>query len=99
MRRELTRTAASTAAWTIGALGALYAVLSAYWLVGGGWLLNTFGTSLDRWMRPRELFVLAGLWLIVFAKAGVAAAAPLAVNRWQARTTAAPKPTASGQLR
>ncbi|WP_405058979.1 hypothetical protein OG474_40515 [Kribbella sp. NBC_01505] len=90
MRREIIRTAVRTVAWTIGVLGILYAVLSAYWLVGGTWLLATLGTDLDRWFRPRELLVLAGLWLLVLAKAGLATVAPLAVDRRYARTTNRP---------
>ncbi len=58
-------------------LGVLYAAISAYWAVGGTWLLNTVGGSLEHVARGNRGPVEAGLWAVVLLKL-VAAALPLA---------------------
>jgi hypothetical protein len=71
------RTAARGAAFAACILGLGHAVFSAYWALGGTWLLDTLGGALEVWARDPEPLVLAALWLIVGLKAGVAVAAPV----------------------
>ncbi|MEV0285252.1 DUF3995 domain-containing protein [Kribbella sp. NPDC050820] len=71
------RTAARLTAFTACMLGLGHALFSAYWALGGTWLLDTIGGDLERWGRTREPLVILGLWLVVVLKAGVAVAAPI----------------------
>jgi hypothetical protein len=68
---------ARAAAITAGALGVIYAAVSAYWALGGTWLLNTVGSSLDHIARGDRAPALAGLWAVVLLKL-VAAGLPTA---------------------
>jgi hypothetical protein len=56
-------------------VGVLYAAVSAYWAVGGTWLLNTVGGGLESAGRAREVPIIALLWAVVLLKL-VAAALP-----------------------
>ncbi len=65
------------AACAAAALGVAYAAISAYWALGGTWLLSTVGGSLERVARGHRAPVEAGLWAVVLLKL-VASALPLA---------------------
>jgi hypothetical protein len=62
--------AAPVAALIAAALGIGHAAVSAYWAVGGTWLLDTIGGELERWGRERQPSVVVALWLIAVLKAG-----------------------------
>jgi len=70
---------APVAALIAAVLGIGHAAVSAYWAVGGTWLLDTIGGELERWGRERQPGVVVALWLIAVLKAGVALAAPVVV--------------------
>src|SRR5690606_34512604 len=57
-------------------LGIGHAAFSAYWAIGGTWLLDTIGGELERWGRERHPSVVVALWLDAVLKSGVAVAAP-----------------------
>jgi hypothetical protein len=61
-------------------LGMASAAISAYWALGGTWLLNTVGGEIERWGQQRSGPVLLALWLIVVLKSGIALAAPTIVR-------------------
>lgn len=69
---------AQLAALAALAVGGLFAAMSVWWAVGGTWLLDTVGGSLERAGRDRGIGILALLWGTAALKA-VAAALPLAV--------------------
>ncbi len=77
--RRATR-GALTFAWIAAALGVAYALISAYWALGGTGLLSTIGGSIEHDARTGGLLVTAGLWLVVLVKL-VAAALPVFVVR------------------
>jgi hypothetical protein len=62
---------------TAAALGVGYAAISAYWAVGGTWLLDTVGGSLAPAARGERTPVAAGLWAVVILKL-IASGLPLA---------------------
>ena len=62
-------------------LGIAHAAVSAYWAIGGTWLLDTIGGEIERWGRERQPSVVIALWLIALLKAGVALAAPVLALR------------------
>ncbi len=72
--------AALTCAWVAAALGVAYAIVSAYWALGGTALLSTIGGSIEHDAHTGGLLVTAGLWLVVLAKL-LAAALPVYVVR------------------
>lgn len=67
------------AALLAAVLGIGHAAFSAYWAIGGTWLLDTIGGELERWGRERHPSVVVALWLIAVLKSGVAVAAPVLV--------------------
>jgi Protein of unknown function (DUF3995) len=67
-------------AWIAAALGVAYALISAYWALGGTGLLSTVGGSIEHDARTGGLLVTAGLWVVVLVKL-VAAALPVFVVR------------------
>ena len=76
---------ARTAAVAAGALGVLYAAISAYWALGGTWLLNTVGGSLE---HRTALAWHAFLWDPWFLAWGLLACATLGISRGAADATA-----------
>src|SRR5690606_5694397 len=71
--------ASMVAALLAAVLGIGHAAFSAYWAIGGTWLLDTIGGELERWGRERHPSVVVALWLIAVLKSGVAVAAPVLV--------------------
>ena len=69
--------ASMVAALLAAVLGIGHAAFSAYWAIGGTWLLDTIGGELERWGRERHPSVVVALWLIAVLKSGVAVAAPV----------------------
>ncbi len=63
-------------AWVAAGVGVLYALVSAYWGVGGTRLLNTIGGSLERDARAGGIAVTATLWAVVVLKL-IASALPI----------------------
>jgi hypothetical protein len=55
-------------AWAAFAVGVLYAAISVYWGLGGTWLLDTVGGSLERLGRARSASVLAAVWAAAMLK-------------------------------
>lgn len=53
---------------TACALGVIYALISAYWALGGTELLNTVGGSLQHLDRGDRAPIAAGLWAVVLLK-------------------------------
>jgi len=68
------------AVWAALVLGLLYGVVSAYWGLGGVWLLDTVGGSLEQQARAGTAIVKAAAWFAVVLKL-VAAVLPLLVLR------------------
>lgn len=64
-------------------VGGLFTAVSVYWAIGGTWLMDTVGGSLERAGRNRGTGILALLWATAALKAA-AAVLPLAVA-WPAR--------------
>jgi hypothetical protein len=64
---------ALTCAWIAAALGVAYALISAYWALGGTGLLSTVGGSIEHDARTGGLLVTAGQWLVVLVKLFAAA--------------------------
>lgn len=62
-------------------LGLGHAAVSLVWVLGGTWLLDTVGGSIERWGRDGGLGVRLALLLIVVAKAGAVGVLWLAVVR------------------
>ena len=75
---------AQTCAWIAAALGVAYALISAYWALGGTALLSTIGGSIEHDARTGGLLVTAGEWLVVLVKL-FAAALPVFVIRSSGR--------------
>lgn len=72
-------------AWAALVVGCLYAAVSAYWGLGGTWLLDTVGGSLERQGRAGDPAVLLAVWAAVVLKV-IAAVLPLvAVRRRRGR--------------
>lgn len=63
-------------------IGLLYTAVSAYWGLGGRWLLETIGGSLERGGRAGDPGVLLAVWAAVALKAGAAGLPLLALRRW-----------------
>lgn len=59
-------------------VGGLFTAISVWWAVGGTWLLDTVGGSLERAGRERSVGILALLWATASLKC-VASLLPLAV--------------------
>jgi hypothetical protein len=68
------------AAMTAGASSVIYAAISAYWAVGGTWLLNTVGGGLEHVGRGDRAAVAAGLWAVVVLKLVAAGLPPAAIS-------------------
>lgn len=83
MKRRPPKTSlrARAAAVLAAVSGLASAAISAFWALGGTWLLDTVGGELERWGRQRSASVLLALWLIVVLKSGIALAAPTVVLR------------------
>jgi len=64
------------AAWAACAVGLLYAAISLYWALGGGWLLDTVGASLTQAGRSASSLVVIAVWFAVGLKV-VASVLPL----------------------
>lgn len=62
------------------AAGLLYAAISVYWGLGGTWLLNTVGGSLEKQGRAGDAGVIFAVWAAVVLKV-IAAGLPLAAVR------------------
>jgi Protein of unknown function (DUF3995) len=77
-RRAVSARPGAIAAGSAAGLGVLFAAVSAYWALGGTWLLGTVGGSLAKAGRRRDGGLIAVLWLTVVLKL-VAAALGLAV--------------------
>ncbi len=80
--RPVPGTSAAAAAFVVGML---FAVVSAYWVVGGTWLLDTVGGSLARAGRARDGVLIAGLALVVLLKVAAALLGLLAIRPWRPR--------------
>jgi hypothetical protein len=78
------------AAWLAVGLGVLFAAVSAYWALGGTWLLDTVGGSLAEAGRRRDGGLIAVLWLTVVLKLVAAALGPAVVYRWGSRADHVP---------
>jgi hypothetical protein len=61
-------------------VGLLYAAISVYWGLGGTWLLNTVGGSLEKQGRAGNAGVMFAVWAAVILKV-IAAGLPLAAVR------------------
>lgn len=72
------------AAVTAFLVGMLYAAVSAYWGLGGTWLLNTIGGTLERAARAGTTSVRLLVWMAVVLKLTAALLGLIAVarNRW-----------------
>lgn len=68
-------------------VGGLFTAMSLWWAVGGTWLLDTVGGSLERAGRDRGAGILALLWATVALKA-LASVLPLGAA-WPPRSPAA----------
>jgi hypothetical protein len=68
LRRRAEPRGALTCAWIAAALGVAYALISAYWALGGTALLSTIGGSIEHDARIGGLLVTAALWLVVLVK-------------------------------
>jgi Protein of unknown function (DUF3995) len=71
----------TTAAYSALVVGLLFAAISAYWAVGGTWLLDTVGGAIEREGRSGNGVLVAGLVVVVLLKVvaavlGVAALRP-----------------------
>ncbi len=73
--------AALALALAAAVVGLLYAAISAYWGLGGTWLLNTVGGSLEREGRAGDAGVLLVLWAAVVLKLIAVALPWLVVGR------------------
>lgn len=62
------------------AVGLLYAAVSAYWGLGGTWLLDTVGGSLAKQGRAHNATVLAAVWIAAGLKVIAALLPVLAVR-------------------
>jgi len=69
-----------------GIAGLLYAAASVYWALGGTWLLDTIGGSLEEQGRARGTGVLLVLWVAAALKT-IAAALPLLALRRLTRSS------------
>lgn len=67
------------------AVGLAYAAVSAYWGLGGTWLLNTVGSALPQLSRTEAPLALSVVWAAAGLKV-VAAALPLLVVRSERRS-------------
>jgi hypothetical protein len=63
------------------AVGAAYALVSAYWAAGGTRLLGTVGGSLEVAGRSRGAWIVGLLWLVVVLKLAAAALPLVAIDR------------------
>jgi len=63
-------------AWAAFAVGLLYAAVSLYWALGGGWLLDTVGASLTQASRSASALVVIAVWFAVGLKV-IASVLPL----------------------
>ncbi|HEY5317881.1 MAG TPA: DUF3995 domain-containing protein, partial [Solirubrobacteraceae bacterium] len=59
---------ARRAALVAGVVGLLYAGISAYWGLGGTWLLDTVGGSLEREGRSADALLIIAVWAAVVLK-------------------------------
>ncbi len=62
-------------------IGVLFAAVNAYWALGGTWLLDTIGGTLEQQGRAGATTVILALWAAVVLKL-VAAGLPLLALRW-----------------
>jgi Protein of unknown function (DUF3995) len=74
--RAQTRASGVAAAWAAFAVGLLYAAVSLYWALGGGWLLDTVGASLTQASRSASALVVIAVWFAVGLKV-IASVLPL----------------------
>jgi Protein of unknown function (DUF3995) len=82
----------AAAAWSAAGLGVLFAAVSAYWALGGSWLLDTVGGSLAKAGRRRDAGLIAVVWLTVALKLVATALGPAVVYRWPATPWVVPAP-------
>jgi hypothetical protein len=59
-------------AWTAMIVGVVYVAVSVYWGLGGTWLLDTIGGSLEKQARAGHTGVMLAVWVAVVAKASAA---------------------------
>jgi hypothetical protein len=83
--RAYARASGRGAAWAAFALGLLYTLVSAYWGLGGSWLLDTVGASLARPGRSASAAVVLAVWCAVGLKVIAAVLPLLAVGAGAAR--------------
>ena len=79
---ELTGPPGAAPAWLAAGLGVLFAAVSAYWGLGGTWLLDTVGGSLAEAGRRRDVGLIAIVWLTVVLKLVAAALGLAVVYHW-----------------
>jgi hypothetical protein len=83
--RAYPRASGLGAAWAAFALGLLYAVVSAYWGLGGSWLVDTVGASLAQPGRSASALVVLAVSCAVGLKVIAAVLPLLAVGAGAAR--------------
>jgi len=71
--------AGRAAAWLALLVGLAHAMVSAYWVTGGRWLLDTVGGTFERAGRSGGATVVLAIWAVVVVKV-IAAVLPLLVN-------------------
>lgn len=69
---------ARLAALAAGVVGGVFTAISVWWAIGGTWLLDTVGGSLERAGRERGAGILALLWATALIKC-IASVLPLSV--------------------
>lgn len=74
--------------WAALIVGLLYAAVSVYWGLGGAWLLDTIGGSLERQGRAGDAGVMLAVWAAVVAKT-TAAVLPVIALRGRSKPTRA----------
>jgi Protein of unknown function (DUF3995) len=79
-------TAGLGAARAAFAVGLLYAAVSVYWGLGGGWLLDTVGASMTQAGRSASALVVLAVWCAVGLKVIAAVLPLLAVGAAAARS-------------
>lgn len=71
-------------AFVAAVVGGIYALVSAYWALGGTWLLGTVGGEFERLAASHSTPVTLGVWGVVALKL-TACALPLAVTSGRSR--------------
>lgn len=83
------RKAGTGFAWAAAAVGLPYAAITAYWALGGRWLLSTVGGQFEQLAKSGGAEVELGVWTVAALKV-IGSALPVAVGRywglgWRAR--------------